>query len=294
MLLRDVMRVQLRRLPILYAGRRLDDDYVWDFVQSFVEHRWERAIPALLAEADDDESLTRLFHRTVYYWLVDQVRDTDRGSVLRRLQDLLMAEPTFEMVPAGQPGTGRWRMAGTVGSPWGGRLDDLVAAAYTVRVRAVRWSSETRRPPIAYTPDLITVVEAVMSAAGFASLELQQLVAVIVRRFPATLDAEPRTIDETHEFVPADAPTPETVFEERDDARAAASAADSVFAQLTEVERQLLLLIEDPAAVRAHLRCGRSTAYTRIGKLKALIRELAGNHDDPEQVVREVLTLCAR
>jgi hypothetical protein len=45
-------------------------------------------------------------------------------------------------------------------------------------------------------------------------------------------------------------------------------------------------------AVQEHLGCGRSTAYSRINKLKKLVRELAGPYEDPEQVVREVLALC--
>jgi hypothetical protein len=143
-LLTAVVRQQLRRLPVLYVGRRLDDDLVGDAVQDFAEERWERTITALLTEATDDESLERLLHRIVRFWLIDQVRTTDRGSVLRRLRDHLTEDPAFEMVPDGEPGAGRWRLVGTADAPWGGRIEDLVAAAYRVPARAVRWSDPTR------------------------------------------------------------------------------------------------------------------------------------------------------
>ncbi|MGH3947580.1 MAG: hypothetical protein ACRDSE_00415 [Pseudonocardiaceae bacterium] len=291
-LLTAVVRKQLRRLPILYVGRRLDDDLVDDFVQDFAEDRWERTVAALLTEATDDRSLERLLHRIVRFWLIDQVRKTDRGSVLRRLREHLTEDPAFEMVAEGEPGGGRWQLVGTTGLPWGGRIEDLVAAAYRVPARAVRWSDPTRRPPIAYTADLTAVLREVMTAAGYQSLDLHQLVVVIVQRFPATMDPESRTIDADSDAISATEPTPDLAWEAQQEASERASIAAHVFAQLTPNERRLLCLIDDVKAVQAHLGCGRSTAYNRINRLRALIRELTGGYDDPEQIGREVLALC--
>ncbi len=287
-----VMWSQLRRLPILHDGRRCDDDLAWDFVGGFLAERGPRAITALLAEADDDPSFERQLTVMVRHWLVDQVRKTDRGSVLRRLKDLLVEEDGFETVPDSVPGAGRWRVAGTDGPPWGGRLDDLVAAAYTVPARAIRWVSEERRPPIAAREDLISILQTIAEAADFQSLDLHQLVAVIVRRFPATLDPEARSIDGDAQDVAWDGPAPEDLLVEREEGISAAGAAAEVFARLTPSERNLLPILDNVDAVRAQLGCGRSTAYNRVGKLKALLRELTADFDDPEQVVREVLALC--
>ncbi|MEN3539352.1 hypothetical protein AAH991_29870 [Microbispora sp. ZYX-F-249] len=291
-LLTTVVRMQLRRLPILYTDRRLDNDLVGDFMQDFVTERWERTVTALLAEATDDESLERLLHRIVRSWLIDQVRKTDRGSVLRRIKDHLAEDPAFEVVPDHEAGGGRWRLADSDGPPWGGRMEDLVAAAYKVPARAVRWSDPTRRPPIACATDLTAILREVMTAAGHQSLDLQQLVMVITQRFPATMDPESRTIDADKDAITATEPTPDLAWEAHQVASERASIAANIFAQLTHDERQLLPIILDGKAVETHLSCGRSTAYNRINKLKALIRELAGACDDPEQVVLEVLALC--
>ncbi|HZN74184.1 MAG TPA: hypothetical protein VFC00_21150 [Micromonosporaceae bacterium] len=291
-LLEAVVRQQLRRLPILYVGRRLDDDLVGDVMQDFVADRWERTITAVLSEATDDESLKRLLHRIVRFWLIDQVRKTDRGSLLRRLRDHLTEDPTFEMVPDGEPGAGRWRLVGTADTPWGGRIEDLVAAAHRIPARAVRWSDPTRRPPIAHPGDLTAILREVMAAAGHQSLDLHQLVVVIIQRFPATMDPESRTIDADAEAVAAAEPTPDLALESRREESEVASAAAHVFAQLTSAERQLLPLIIDVKAVQEHLGCGRSTAYNRINKLTALIREFTGGYDDPERVAQEVVARC--
>jgi len=291
-LLTAVVRQQLRRLPILYVDRRLDEDLVLDFAQDFAAERWERTITALLAEATDDESLERLLHRIVRFWLIDQVRKTDRGSVLRRLRDHLSEHPAFEMVPDGEPGAGRWRLVGTASVPWGGRIEDLVAAAYRVPARAVRWSDPVRRPPIAHADDLTAILRGVMTAAGHQSLDLHQLVVVIIQRFPATMDPESRTIDADGDAVAAAEPTPDLALEAQQEESEVASAAARVFAQLTPVEQQLLPLIVDVRAVQEHLGCGRSTAYNRINKLTTLIRELTGGCDDPEKVAQEVVALC--
>lgn len=293
-LLFRVMQTQLRRLPVLYVDRQLDDDLVWDFVQDFVDRRWQRTVAALLAEAVDDESLTRLLHKIGRHWLIDQVRNTDQGSVHRRLKEHLEGNPAFAPVPDGEPGAGRWRLAGTLGSPWGGRIDDLVAAAQKIPAAAVRWSDPTRRPPIAAAADLTTILRAIMTAADLQSLDLQQLTFVIMRRFPATLDPESRSVDPADDELAGREPTPEVKLLAKVEASGVASAARRVFDQLTVEERRLMPLIIDQRAVQKHLGCGRSTAYNRIVKLKALMRELVGPYEDPEQVAREVLARCMR
>jgi hypothetical protein len=291
-LLFSVMQTQLRRLPVLHVNRQLHDDLVWDFVQDFLDQRWQRTVTALLAEATDDDSMTRLLHRIVRNWLIDQVRKTDQGSVLRRLKDHLESEPAFEAVPAGEPGASRWRLAGSVESPWGGRIDDLVAAAHKVPATAIRWSDPTRRPPIATAADLTAILREVMIAADRESLDLQQLTFVIMHRFPATLDPESRSVDPADDVLAALDATPDVELLAQVEASDMAAAARRVFGQLTAEERHLLPLILDQAAVQARFGCGRSTAYNRINKLKELMRELVGSYEDPEQVAGEVLALC--
>ena len=157
----------------------------------------------------------------------------------------------------------------------------------------MRWSSETRRPPIAGRRDLVAVLRAITQAAGYQSLELLQFVAVIMRRFPATLDPESGGGEVGSDQLVSMDPTPETVVVDLKVEVAAAASALDVYIQLRRSERRLLAMIDDVDAVRAELGCGRSTAYNRIAKVKALVLELTGCSDDPEHVVREVLKLCA-
>jgi DNA-directed RNA polymerase specialized sigma24 family protein len=290
-LLTDVVRTQLRRLPDP-GVRTLTDDDVDDAVQDFCVERWEGTIATILAEATSDESMKKLLHTIVRHWRIDKIRATDRGSVRRRLNDHLSESTEFEQVPADQPGAGQWRLVGSAGEPWGGRLEDLVAAAQIVRVAAVRWTDLSRRPPIASAGDLKAVLRAVLEAADGQSLEIQQLVDVIMRRFPAALDPQSHSLDMEFDR-PGPQLSPEDAWQTGPDATDRATIVVRIVDQLTPDEQAILPLIGDIAAVRRHLNCGRSTAYNRVGKLKDLLLELAGGHDDAEQIVLEVIDRCA-
>lgn len=136
-LLAKVVHVQLRRLPGTLAGRSLTQDDFDEAMQEFLAQRRDRTIAALLTQASDDESMERLLHTIVYHWRIDEIRKTDRGSVRRRLHEHLAQVREFEQAPAGEPGTGWWQLAGTAAPPWGGRIENLVSAAHTVRAAAV-------------------------------------------------------------------------------------------------------------------------------------------------------------
>jgi hypothetical protein len=299
-LLHRVVGLQLRRHPGAYWEQQDDPELGVVVTHDFVAERWDRTVAAVLAQADDDVSVERLLHTVVGNWLIDKFRDTDRGSVTRTLVKNLSAQDGFEKVPAGQAGAGRWRLADTREPPWSGSVDDLVAAAWSVRAAAVRWTSDNRRAPIAAAGDLSAVLRAVMAAAR-GSLTEQQLVEVIVRRFPATLctlASPPGMLDGTAEQVADSRPLPGDVWQARQDASAAAEAAAVVMRQLTERDRHILrLLASDSSAqavrqVQQDLGCGRSRAYQHIDRVRSLVRELAGAFDDGEQVVRDVLALC--
>lgn len=284
-----MVRVQLKRLPGPGGGHPSEDE-VDDALQTFVVERWDRTVAALLGQASDDESMTRLLHTIVGRWRIDKVRETDRGSVRRRLHEHLTETAEFEQVPTGEPGARRWRLAGSAGAPWGGLVEDLINAARTVPAAAVRWTDPNRRPPIASAADLTAVLHAVMLAAHQQSVEEQQLVAVIVGRFPATLDPEFCAFDAKADL-PSAGLSAEQLVQAALDAETLTAAAARIVSQLNPVERSVLPLIDNVSAVRQCLGVGRSSAYNYINKLKDLIRELAGG-DDPEQIVLEVIDLC--
>jgi hypothetical protein len=104
----------------------------------------------------------------------------------RERRDAAAATPAFTQVPPRTPGAGRWQLAGPAQPPYRGALGPLVAAAHAVLgVQAVRWSGK-RRAPMARDESLVDILRAVLQAAG-GSLEVAQLTAVLVRRFPAAV-----------------------------------------------------------------------------------------------------------
>ncbi|GAA3346623.1 hypothetical protein GCM10020358_58320 [Amorphoplanes nipponensis] len=293
---------QVARHPGAYRDQRDDPELAIEVTQDFIADHWQRAIPALVAQASDDASLERLLHTSMKNWLIDKfLTTTVHGSVTKTLTEHLAAHDEFEQVPAGQDGAGRWRLAGTQEPPWGGGLDCLVAAAGMVRAKVIRWESETRRAPLTTAEDLSAVVRAVMQAAG-GCLSVQQLVEVLLRRFAGTvttLAMPPDALDLEAEQVADSGPLPPDIWQAHEEASAAAHAAADVIGQLTVQERHLLGLqaaAENPAAavrrVQEYLGCGRSKAYLQMERVRALVRELAGAVEDSELVVRGVLAAC--
>ena len=278
------MRSELFRLPVLLGGRRLDSDLLWDFAADFYVERGDRAMAALLAEASDKASEERIMRVIVRNWLIDQIRKTDVGSVRRRIHDVLSKSSIFETIPPPAEGAGRWRLRQTNQPPWGGRLEDLVTAAYEVSVKSARWNDATRRPPIAARADLENLLRAILRAAGDQSLDLAEIVAVIIRRFPATLDPVLTSSDEAVHEVPSTDATPEEGILHAEGADEAVAAAAYVLRHLTKQECRLVPLIEDVGAVMGELGCRRAAAYVRIAQLKKLLRELMGDLDESQRL----------
>ena len=144
-------RQELRRFPVLQVATA-DDDAVWDVVGDFLVERGHGVTTMLLANASDDDSLSALLRTSLRHWLIDEVRKTDRGALRRRLERLISEDERFEVVPGGQAGAGRWRLAGTAGPP-PGRRSRICAprrgtyATYGSRRGAAR--NGARRPPTA-------------------------------------------------------------------------------------------------------------------------------------------------
>jgi hypothetical protein len=294
-LLFKLMRQECRRFPELRPAQAWDSDAVWDLVQDFFADRGARVTTMLLAQAGDDASMARLLRRSIRYYLIDRVRGTDLGALRRRLEELLAEEPAFERVPQGEPGAGRWRQAGTTGEPWGGPLQDLVTVAYAVpNVRRVRWTSGSRRGPLAERLSLVTIARAVLDAAD-GSLSVSQLVAVFAQRFPAAADLGDAPMSEEVEATaaaPGEArPDAQVVAAEQE--CEAAGRARAIFEQLTARERLLLPNLDKTADEQAGvLGCGRSQANLHAKRLKEALRRLLEPLEDHDEVAMELWRLC--
>jgi hypothetical protein len=288
-------RQELRRFPVLQVSMA-DDDAVWDVVGDFLVERGHGVTTMLLANASDDDSLSALLRTSLRHWLIDEARKTDRGALRRRLERLISEDERFEVVPGGQAGAGRWRLAGTTGPPTGAPLADLCAAAWSVRdVRIPPWSSEERRAPAADGESLGRIMLAVVTEAG-GSLEPATVVAVFADRLPHALDpAEEPLDDEAAGLVAASGeaedPAGALIGQEAD--KNAVRLARDVFAHMSAEERRLLPYLD--GAIGDQMEAtgrGRSQTYLRATALRERLRALLGEEQDRLRVLGELRRLC--
>jgi hypothetical protein len=292
-LTRRLIREEARRFPSLAPAGGWRQDDLDDLAGDFLADRIIPVTTMLIVQASDDGSAGRLLRRSIRYWLIDRVRKTGEGALRRRLEQVLTADDTFERVPVGEEGGGRWRLAGTGVLPWSGRLADLVDAARAVpRVRIPRWSSTTRRSPVADKASIIAVARAAFQTAG-GSLEIAQLTAVFAARFPVVLDPVIVPIPDDPDTVARDAdPTPEELQVAADEELDSGVAAAEIVGMLSPAERRLLPHLDDQPTIQKILGCGRSQAFYHAGRLKAKLAQLLGETEDMRAVAREVIRLC--
>ncbi|WP_143169045.1 hypothetical protein [Rhodococcus koreensis] len=280
---------EIRKFPAL-EQRQLELD---DVIQDFLVDRIKPLTIMLMAQASNEDSFGRLLRRSIRNWLIDRARATGIGALRRSIEKVLSEESEFEKVPAGDEGAGRWRLVGEESTPWAGDLSVLVTAAWQVPdVRVPKWSSSSRRPPIADRASMVAIARAVLSTAA-GSLETAQVVAVFARRFAAALDPIEMPLSETEsDEIRSAEPAPEDLVVALDSEVDAASAAAEIFARLSESERAILPVLANSSEVQKRLGLGRSQSAHVAARLKAKIRDLAGTGPEAEQVTLEVIWLC--
>jgi len=288
-------RQELRRFPVLQVATA-DDDAVWDVVGDFLVERGHGVTTMLLANASDDDSLGALLRTSLRHWLIDEVRKTDRGALRRRLERLISEDERFEVVPGGQAGAGRWRLAGTAGPPAGPPLADLCAAAWSVRdVRIPPWSSEERRAPAADAESLGRIMLAVLTEAA-GSLEPATVVAVFADRLPHALDPAEEPLDDNEAaglVAGGEAGDPAEALIRQEADRNAVQLARDVFAHMSAEERRLLPHLD--GAIGDQMKAagrGRSQTYLRVAALRERLRALLGEEQDRVLVLGELRRLC--
>lgn len=268
-------------------------------MQEFFVDRIKPLTAALVAKATSDQSYGRLVRASVKNWLIDQARTVGTGPLRRCVEKVLAQSVQFEQVPAGSLGAGRWRVAGSDWLPWAGDTGELVAVAWSVpNVRVPKWSSPSRRPPVADRASLVAIIAAVLQAAS-GSLETAQLVYVFSQRFAAALDRNPVSLsrgsdeDETGIDPASDALGPEDEFIAELAIDDVAAAAIEIVRRLSDLERAAVPLLDDQASIQQLVGRGRSQSALFSQRLRTKIRELAGTGADREDIVREVIALCA-
>lgn len=260
-----------------------DEDQRDEALQAFLTDKLVSLGDALLVAArDGQDAVEKLTFRIMKAWLQDQARRTDFGAVRLRLEELL----TDDRYERSAPGTHHWGLAGA-GEPVGPTDRQLLEAAQAVQVKAVRWSSEHRRAPMAATPDLHRVMTAVLTSAGGA-VDITQLTHTFVRRFGVVLMSEVDLDDE--DSYPGRAgygPTADRTVTLPD----AHSRARQIFVQLTDAERRCLLVLNDIPRMCEILNAKRSAAYNVRARLEGTLRALAAEDVDHEALVSELCRL---
>jgi hypothetical protein len=286
-LLTKLTRQEVQRFPVLEPAPGWTRDAVLETVQSFFAAKGKAVTAAVLTQARDAESMARILRRSVKNYLISEARKTPSGAVRRKIEDLLSADGSFAQVPVSEPGTGCWYLAGQGTTPWAGDLRLLIEASYSVPgVRAVRWSG-SRRSPLASDQALIDILRAVFRAAQ-GSLEVAQLTAVFLRRFPVAVEQADTALDDDA-YDLALAP-----LEDRPDVIAEVTdLAQEVYEQLSASQRALLPHLDKPVEDQMQiLSVGRTQAYEVARRLKALLSDLIGADDLRDEIGLEVLRLC--
>ncbi|MEU9546993.1 hypothetical protein [Streptomyces mirabilis] len=293
-LINKLVREEVRRIPALSPSAGWQEADLEDLLYEFLADRLKPVTVNLLAQATDDDSVGRLLRVSIRHWLIDQARKTAVGALRRSLETVLSDSDTFEAVPLGEPGAGRWRLSGTAVQTWSGSPKPLIEAAHAVpNVKIPKWTSETRRAPVADRESIKAVIRAVLSTAA-GSMEVAQLVDVFTARFPVALDPVVVSLpDDAGSQIAADAHvSPEEIVLARDVEARAASAAAEIVAMLSPQERRMVPSLNSAGEMQELLGCGRSQAYHQMARLKEKLRQLVGDGDGVRSVRSGVIRLC--
>lgn len=246
---------------------------------TFVRTCWARAV--------DDVSLERVFLKTIRNFLIDQAKGTGTGRLRRRLQGLVAKDVA---VTAGKLPTGEdaWWLSDGSAAPWFGDVADLECAASRVRGVRVTSLNSSGPTPAGTVTALMTVVRAVLAAAGGA-VRAQDVTPIVEHRFglstrPVTrslLVGDPVEQIAAHVGVgPAAEPDVE-------------AAADAIWESLDATERSVCCNLEKSSSELGTF-LGRGPFETTAIKewLYAKMRLGCEDTDDVDAVALRVMQMC--
>jgi len=239
------------------------------------------------ARAHDDRTLELVFLRTIKNFLIDQAKGTDTGKLRRRLQGLVTKDAyvTAGKLPAGEDA---WWLAAGPATPWAGHFGDLERAAGKVRGVRVETLNPAGPTPAGTVAALMSVVHAVLSAAGGA-VRAQDVTRVVERRFglstrPAT---RPLFAGDPVERIPAVGVSPEV-------AATIEAAAEEIWGSLDQVERAICPhLKKSHEEVGEILGMGPDETIAVLEWLYAKMKLGCEDTEDVEAIVSRAMQLCA-
>lgn len=280
---------ELRRFPALTASRVADAE---DYAQEFFLTRGAALTTTVSLEASDDDVLGRIFRRWLRNWLVDQNTETATGALRERLEKRLDRDPRFQRSPVQH----FWFRTGE--SAEAATYDTSILNTVARRVQMTFYPEPPggkRRAQLGKTGELENLLEKLLLSAQ-GSLHISTLVEIVANRFPHVLDPHTIYLDEgensSMESVADLNPSPLTELIKEEDDVNFDLLAEAAFTQLTQEEKELVLVLDNLKAAMQLLGLKRSSASLRISRFKARLIEIAGNDSNSREVLRRLIGLC--
>ncbi len=269
-----------RNFPAPEDGDGWDEAAVAQTAADFLSHSGTpRRLTDLATHCRSEDALRRRLQATVRNFLADNGRRTPVGRLVLRLNEVLSDDSRFER-------RGRnWAMVGRTEPAAAVDIDALVAASAAVDVVVPTvWATGARRGPDIDASSVVTLVEALLDAAG-GPLGVGVLAQVTARRLG--IGGAPLSI-EASAFDPPERSSPST---DTTGSRALAGLrAAEVFERLNDHERLALGLPALPVAKLGPVLglSGSSAAVIRT-RAVAILRDELENEEDGQDVADAVL-----
>jgi hypothetical protein len=263
------------RYPPPEGHQAWSSDAVTEVAHEFLvgPHANERLVH-LATLALDDASFARLLETSVRNFFRSRARATTRGKLYRRVRSLLEGDDRF--VPVEGSDGRLWTLSEGSSDPWVGRIDALLAVAGSVPV-PLSGSDRARR-------DALGEICAQVLAAAEGAVSLDDLAGVASWRLG--LIAPPISVD-------IDSMEPEAAVDVATESVAALDA-QAVFEVLTDRERLLLLVLDEPVRqVAEFVGLGKSSAALAVTRLRDNLRALIPDEADLLEVLGPLTRLAA-
>lgn len=280
----EQMDYSLRLFPTL------TEEMSWsieDAAHEFWADKGQNFLDDVTYKGIDADGFRPLLRRFLKYWLIDRVRQTDRGSVRNRLERRMTATPErFKQSFAEH----WWQVLAPPDDAWDGDGARVLTAMRAVPIAPpLNGGNDEVRQPIARAADLVAVLVAMFTAAA-GSMHISAITTLVMSRF-------------THTFTPVvdleEAASEDTTYPSTEqaavvlaDAANVADAAQAVLASLDPRDREALPLMEDIPALCDHWQVDRSVAYRRRAKVYRQIQARCREYGDHWMLGRIILDLA--
>lgn len=249
----------------------------------FASPQTPRRLADLRVRCTSEDGLRHRLQTTVRNFLADVGRQTDVGRLVLRINEVLGSHASFERVGE------HWALVSAIDEPAAVDLEDLVAAATTVKVDVpAAWlKSSGRKSPEIDQPSVVRLARAVLSRAG-GPVRPAVLAQVTARRLG--IGQTPLSVDATAFDPPQGAGTsPDATA----DGVVVQIRANEVFGLLNDPERAAIGLADlSVAALGEVLRVSKSSAAIVRSRAVAVLGAELSDEENGQEVADAVLDLA--